>query len=143
VAALFNVDIERHKRFEHRFARAYTNAGAKFRKVLKKEVEFVLDKAKYYTPVDTGALRNSGKIIVNKQTKQTTSYTIQFGNGLDHEYAWWVEVREFSMVSGKKIYHAPPTRALYAQTAHDENIDNLRQKMAEITKILREDYKRS
>lgn len=73
-----------------------------------------LEKAKMYTPVRTGALRDSGRLEIRK-TSDGARGEIKFGGGptlyyapLVHEATW--------------LYHKPPTRAKFLQSALEEDV---------------------
>lgn len=134
------MDISGHQRFAHRFARAYANAGKKLRASLKYRVNKIFEQTQIFVPVDTGELKSSGKIITTQENDKTSSYIIRYGEGASKEYAFWVEVREYTK-NNVKVKHDPPTQAWYVRDAHNMHIEKLKEDMAERVKQLRKEYK--
>lgn len=141
MSAIFRADISGHKRFHHRFARSYGNAGAKIKRSLKYYVDQVFAQSQIFVPVDTGELKESGEIVKVVDNNKSISYAIRYGYTGATDYAFWVEVREFSKL-GNKVHHEPPTQAWYVRDAHAMHIGRIQQRMAERVKLLREDYKK-
>lgn len=140
MAAYFSANISGHRQFQHRFGRSYPQAAQLYKTKLRKVVEQVLERSQELVPVEFGDLKESGKLVTHKENNQVVSYAITYGDqGRSREYAFWVEVREYA-ASGKKVFHEPPTQAWYVKTAHDENIQHMRDSMAEVLQELRKKY---
>lgn len=82
--------------------------------ILQEILEPVLHKAMIYCPVRTGDLRGSGRIVVEVSSKHRASATILFGNS-GVKYAALVHERT-------QVFHAPPTRAKFLQSALEEEL---------------------
>lgn len=75
----------------------------------------IFKRAQFYVPEKTGALWESGKMVVTKGAKPKV--TITFGN----EEAWYAAiVHEFVWLA-----HEAPTRSKYLQAAMEEGLDKL------------------
>lgn len=84
-------------------------------------------KSLYYCPVDTGELRDSAELDVQKYGGDKVRGEIRYGNA----FAWYAAlVHEITWV-----YHESPTQAKYLQTAMEEGLPQLR---VDVEKLVRE-----
>lgn len=90
------------------------------RKALLQAGEQILERARYYVPVDTGLLKSTGRATVYI-SGQTAELVVSFGQdseGVDAGggaayYALWVH-------ENLDVYHAPPTSAKFLEKAERE-----------------------
>lgn len=76
---------------------------------LVKCAEVLLAESQKLVPVDTEALKKSGKVVKNDKKGLAASATVEYG-GPEAPYAFIVHER-------LEIYHAPPTQARYLADA--------------------------
>lgn len=81
-------------------------------------LEPVLEQAQIYTPVKTGALRNSGYLEVVQTSGSVISAEIGFGRGGEPSYTVFVH-------EDMTKFHQPPTQAKFLQHAVDEVLPNI------------------
>ena len=84
-----------------------------------------------YVPVDTGALRDSGFLEVSNRSisgKSRVNATIGYGKGGKPSYTVFVH----EMV---EVPHKAPTRSKFLQAAIEEDLDNIRERVAEEYRI--------
>lgn len=96
------------------------------------EANDVLTHAKYLTPVDTGALRDSGQIVEMKaQGSHEVSVGIMFG-GYEPSSAYAIYVHE-----DPNAKHAAPTQYMFLDTAISQAEAGMLQRLKERIKLER------
>lgn len=83
----------------------------------------VLRRAKQLCPVDSGKLKESGRVI-KRGGRGLQRYSIEFGT----PYAVYVE---FDLTK----YHAPPTQAMFLTTAYQERVVQFINKVGDVLKV--------
>lgn len=89
-------------------------------------VQPIYDLSQVYVPRKTEALANSGSIDASV-TSRGARVVVSYGKGGEPEYAVFVH----EMVD---YYHAPPTQAKFLEQAVNEEVGNVRDRVAEFLK---------
>lgn len=91
------------------------------------EATMAFNESQTLVPVDTGILRASGHMNPVDKTENSVEVTISYG-GPASSYALFVHERIYAP-SGKKVYHAPPTRAKYLETPAKRRVKGMAQRL--------------
>lgn len=94
---------------------------------LRAGLEVIYDQSQIYVPRATGRLAASGEMEVSKFGDRIIG-TISYGKGGNPQYAVFVH----EMI---EVYHEPPTRAKFLQTAIDERTPDAIEKIVEFLKV--------
>lgn len=84
----------------------------------------IYEQSQVYCPVDTGALKESGYLVVRRDGKRGAQVEVGYGRAGKPFYAVFVH----EMMD---LYHEPPTRAKWLESAFKEGMDQIPVRLAE------------
>lgn len=107
----------------NRFLDHYSNVSGD---LAAKALEPTFELSQYYVPVDTGALKRSGELVSKTVRGKGVAEIVYARSGRPH-YAMFVhEIMSYG--------HTPPTRAKFLESAIKEDLQNIKSRLAELSK---------
>jgi hypothetical protein len=120
------VEMYGQKDLLHKLARMGRDSTAVVGRVMYAYANDVFNRSQYLVPVDTGALRSSGRVEEPVYSGGQVVIAIKYG-GAAAPYALYVhEVPPPGDGEGRTAYHLPPTQWKYLEQPLLETIDDFR-----------------
>lgn len=124
----FSIDLYGSEDLLDKFVRAGKDATVVVGRLMYFYANDVFNRSQYLVPVDTGALRSSGRVEAPVMEGFQVVVSIKYG-GAAAPYALWVhEVPPpgESVSGGPSAYHLPPTQWKYLEEPLMETIDDFK-----------------